>query len=199
MKEISSGNFGPLIAFLLPGFAALWALSYFSPVLRSWLVGTDAAGPTVGGFLYVTLASVAAGLTVSTVRWAVIDTIHHWTGLRQPTWDFSRLRDRVAAYNVLHEIHYKHYQFAANMLISLFFVYVSRRIHLGFFEASFGSFDLACLVLAVILFAGSRDTLRRFYSRVNGLLGAEFDGADRDHTAPASEPTTSPAASQESA
>ena len=84
MKEVSTSNFGLLIAFVLPGFTALWGAAYISPVLRSWLVGSGMTGPTVGGFLYVTLASVAAGLTVSTVRWAVIDTIHHWTGLTQP-------------------------------------------------------------------------------------------------------------------
>ena len=122
MKEVSSSNFGLLIAFVLPGFTALWGATYISPVLRSWLGGADATGPTVGGFLYVTLASVAAGLTVSTVRWAIIDTIHHWTGLPQPAWDFSRLQEHVAAYKVLHEIHYKFYQFNSNTLVSLVIV-----------------------------------------------------------------------------
>ena len=66
--------------------------------------------------MFVTLASVAAGVTVSTVRWLVIDTIHHWTGLPQPAWDFSRFQDRVGAYNVLNDIHYKFYQSHANGL-----------------------------------------------------------------------------------
>src|ERR1043166_8838461 len=100
MKEVSSDNFGLLIAFLLPGFTALWGISYFSETVSRWLTQSGAAAPTVGGFLYITLASVAAGVTVSTVRWGVLDTIHRWTGLPQPRWDFSRLPDKVAAYNV---------------------------------------------------------------------------------------------------
>ena len=171
MKEVSSSNFGLLIAFLLPGFVVLWGASYFSGTIALWLSGSGET-PTVGGFMYVTLASVAAGVTVSTVRWAVIDTIHHWTGLPQPHWDFSRLQDNVAAYNVLNEIHYKFYQFHGNLLIALFFVYVARRVHLGFFVEPLGWVDLGCLLLSVILFVGSRDTLRKYYVRVSQLLGS---------------------------
>ena len=170
VKEVSSSNFGLLIAFLLPGFTVLWGASYFSETVRHWLFGSGTT-PTVGGFMYVTLASVAAGVTVSTVRWAVIDTIHRWTGLPQPPWDFSRLQENVAAYNVLNEIHYKYYQFHANLLVALFLVYMARRIHLGFFAAPFGRFDLGFLLLSVILFVGSRDTLRKYYARVAETLG----------------------------
>jgi hypothetical protein len=113
MKEAPFSNFGLLIAFMLPGFMVLWGASYFSETVRIWLSASSDSAPTVGGFMYVTLASIAAGVTVGTVRWAVIDTIHRWTGLPQPAWDFSRLQDNVAAYNVLNEIHYKFYQFHA--------------------------------------------------------------------------------------
>lgn len=147
--------------------------SYLSPVLRSWLAGAEASGPTIGGFLHVTLASVAAGLTVSTVRWATIDRIHHRTGLPQPAWDFSRLQAHFAAYKMLNEIHYKFYQFYSNALISLLFVFVARRIHLGFFTAAFGWLDAGFLLLAPILYIGSRNTLRNYYERVSDLLDAE--------------------------
>ena len=97
MIEVSSSNFGLLIAFPLPGFVVLWGAGYFSETVRVWLSTSGDSAPTVGGFMYVTLASVAAGVTVSTVRWAIIDTIHRWTGLPPPTWDFSRLQENVAA------------------------------------------------------------------------------------------------------
>ena len=184
MKEVSASNFGLVIAFVLPGFTALWGVSYFSPVLRSLLVGADASGPTVGGFLYVTLASVAAGLAVSTVRWATVDQIHHWTGLRQPAWDFSRLQEHIAAYKVLHEIHYKFYQFNSNTLISLIFVYIGRRVHFGSWAEKFGWFDVGLLLLSVILFVGSRDTLRNFYARVDMLLGDVSENRTREPELP---------------
>lgn len=173
MKEISFSNFGLLIAFLLPGFTALWGMSYSSETIRQWLSATDATTPTVGGFMYATLASIAAGVTVSTVRWAIIDTIHGWTGLPQPHWDFAHLQDNVEAYNVLNEVHYNFYQFHGNMLVALVFAYLARRIHSGFFVTPIGWTDLGILALSAILFAGSRDTLRKYYSRVSRLLGIE--------------------------
>ncbi|OGJ64555.1 hypothetical protein A3C37_02130 [Candidatus Peribacteria bacterium RIFCSPHIGHO2_02_FULL_53_20] len=46
MKEVSSSNFGLLIAFLLPGFAVLWGASYFSETVALWLSGSGTT-PTV--------------------------------------------------------------------------------------------------------------------------------------------------------
>ena len=82
----------------------------------------------------------------------------------------------MAAYNVLNEIHYKFYQFHSNAAVALLFVYVARRFHAGFFATPFGWFDVGFLLLAVILFAGSRDTLRKYYSRVSQLLGSGTTG-----------------------
>ena len=171
MTEVSATNFGLLIAYLVPGFTALWGTSYFSETVRHWLSGSGATTPTVGGFMYITLASIAAGVTVSTVRWAIIDTIHRLTGLPQPNWNFSRLQDNVTAYNVLNEIHYKYYLFHSNLFVALLFVYTARRIHFGFFAEPVGWFDLSFLLLSVILFVGSRDNLRKYYERVAQLLG----------------------------
>jgi hypothetical protein len=170
MKDISSGNFGILIAFVLPGFIVLWGVSYFSATVRLWLSGADTT-PTIAGFMFGTLASVAAGVTVSTVRWLVIDKIHHWTGIQQPSWNFSRLGRNVNAYNVLNDIHYKFYQFHANGLIALIFVYVARRVHQGIFTSPIGWFDLGFVLLSTVLFVGSRDMLRKYYTRVSLLLG----------------------------
>jgi len=171
MRDITSHNFGLLIAFVLPGFLSLWGAAYLSPLLRSWLTGAGTVGPTVGGFLYVTLASVGAGMAISTVRWALLDRLHHATGLPQPTWDFSRLQEHVSAYQLLHDIHYKFYQFNGNGLMALLFVWIARRISLGLFTARFGWFDVGMFVLALILFVGSRDTLTNYYQRVDDLLG----------------------------
>lgn len=67
-------NFGLLVAFVLPGFTVLWGASYFLETVRHWLAGAGTT-PTVGGFMFVTLASVAAGVTVSS----------HKTGLEDST------------------------------------------------------------------------------------------------------------------
>ena len=86
MSDISSRNFGLLIAYLIPGFILIWGLGQWSPDVAAWLAGADGAGPTIGGFLIISVASIAAGMTASAIRWALIDTIHHATGLTRPQW-----------------------------------------------------------------------------------------------------------------
>jgi hypothetical protein len=170
MKEITAGNFGLIIAYLLPGFVVLWGISPVSATIDGWLGAAPDAAPTIGGFLYATLASVAAGLTVSTVRWLVIDTLHHHTGIQQPAWDFGRLARRFDAFEGLVEQHYRYYQFYGNTLIAVIVVWlvriapamaaIDRRIHAAF------------MIFALILFIGSRDALRKYWNRTAQLLAA---------------------------
>ena len=171
MRPVSASNFGLLIAYLLPGFTCLWGLSYASETVRSWLGTNPTDAPTVGGFLYVTLASVGAGLTVSTVRWLVIDTIHHWTGVPRPRWDFSRLQDNIGAFDLIVEHQFRYAQFNGGMLISLVLVYVTRRLSLGFWSCPVGWTDFVFVLLAVIFYIGSRNTYYRYVLRGNMMLG----------------------------
>ncbi|MEZ6055469.1 MAG: hypothetical protein R3C01_02070 [Planctomycetaceae bacterium] len=165
MREVTTSNFGLLIAYLLPGLVSLWGLSHVSTTLDRWL-GADLDGPTVGGFLYVTLASIGAGLTVSTMRWLIIDTLHHRTGIQQPDWDFTKLGERTAAFDVLIEIHYRYYQFYGNTLIALWFAYVTRwSAH----QTSWGEL-VAILALSTLFWFASRDTITKYYRRVAGVL-----------------------------
>lgn len=121
MKDVTSESFGPLIAYLLPGFVALWGASYFSETVHAWLAVSPEAAPTVGGFLYVTLGSTAAGLVVSAMRWAIIDRLYHRTGIREPRWDFTRLSANFEAFEGLVQNHYRYYQFYSNLLVALSF------------------------------------------------------------------------------
>ena len=163
-------NFGFLIAYLLPGFTALWGLSYVSETVRLWLGATPENAPTVGGFLYLILASVAAGLTASTVRWLIIDTIHHRTGVPRPNWDFARLQQNVAAFDVLGENQYRYYQFYGNMAVAIPFWYAAKCIAEGFWPPPFGWASLGVLFIEVLFLAGSRDTGQKYYTRIAQLL-----------------------------
>lgn len=111
VPSVSNANFGPLIAYLVPGATVLWGLSLFSPTLSAWFAGVPTDAPTIGGFLYLTLASLGAGMTISALRWAIVDTVYARTGLPLPTFDFSRLGRNVAAFSLMIEIHYRHYLF----------------------------------------------------------------------------------------
>lgn len=166
MQSVSSDNFGPLIAYLVPGTIALTGVSRFSPTVQSWLATTQGNAPTISGFLYLTLASLTVGMTVTALRWALVDRVHAATGLPPPQLDFSKLPGKVDAYTLLIDIHYRHYQFYANMFIATAIAYACYRAD----TAGIGVADFGFPVTAGLFFATSRDTLRKYYSRTAQLL-----------------------------
>lgn len=100
MNQSFDGNFGLIIAYILPGFLCLAGVSRFSPMVAGWMSVAPSAAPTLGGFLYVALGSLGAGMLVSAFRWLIIDTLHHKTGLSLPNLDFSRLQNNLEAFEL---------------------------------------------------------------------------------------------------
>ena len=149
MQTVSNANFGPLIAYLVPGATTLAGFSLFLPPLQAWFAVTPSDAPTISGFLYLTLASLAMGMTVSAVRWALIDGLHARTGLKIPPLDFSRLGQNVEAFNLLIRIHYEHYQFYSNMFVALAIAYACFRVNLGTRRHGFASNEPSIALLPV--------------------------------------------------
>jgi len=118
-------------------------------------------------------------MTVSAVRWAVVDTIHSCTGLPLRKLDFSRLGQNVDAYALLIEIHYRHYLFYANMFVATGIAYVCYRTSLGGLWP-LGWLDLAFPILETIFLLTSRDTLQKYYTRGQQLLASDPDAAVRN-------------------
>lgn len=170
MQDVTRDNFGLLIAYILPGFVVLWGVSVFSATVRSWVGVSADQSPTVGGFLYVTVAAVAIGMVVSTIRWLIVDRLHHLTGIAQPKWDFSQLAGKLAAFDLLVDSHYRFYQFHANMLVAVAFTFLAHLLN-----ARYRPIDLilSFVVIEVILWVGSRDTLRKYNERTVALLNGE--------------------------
>ena len=172
MSTLSNQNFGLIIAYLLPGFVTLWGVSYFSPTVAAWIVASHQDAPTVAGFMYVTLASLAAGVTVSAIRWAIVDHLHHATGVVPPAWKFANLEGKLQGYLALIENHYRYYQFYANMFVAAAFAYWARLFSEGPAVTSRLATTCGFLALEIVLFAGSRDTLHKYYSRTQQLLNS---------------------------
>jgi hypothetical protein len=171
MPVISSENFGLLIAYVLPGFIALWGVRPLVPGLDAWFAASPDSAPTVGGFLFITLASVAAGMLASTVRWLLLDTLHHCTGVPQPQWDFRHFPARVAAVDSLVQDHYRYYQHYGNTLVALGVVSAARLAGgSGVLTPTGGWMELAFLAVGVVLYLGSRDALRKYYERTSAIL-----------------------------
>jgi len=100
MSPLSDRSFGVVIANLLPGFTSLWGVSPFVPPLAAWLDGglTMEHAPSVGGFLYVTVASLIAGLAINVVRWVLFDNLNVATGVKKPRWDDRKLQANFDAF-----------------------------------------------------------------------------------------------------
>lgn len=168
MAELSARNFGLVIAYLIPGFVALWGVGAVCEPVRHWLLGGEAAGPSLGGVAYVVAASLTLGLTASAVRWAFIDQLHHRTGVTPPRLDFAKLADRLEGFYALVENHYRYYQFYANMAVATAF---------AFGLSLWGGMrlpvwaEVSVLGVEAIFLAGSRDALRKYYERSSLLLG----------------------------
>lgn len=176
MRDLTRDNFGLLMAYVLPGFVALGGAAYHVDAVRPWLQSTPADAPTVGGFLYATLASTTLGLIISGVRWAVIDRVLARTGVRQPAWDFHLFAERLAAYEVLVANHYRYYQFYANMLVSLARAYGSRMTAMPSWPGREAWVGVGFAFIEVVLFVAARDALGKYYARTGALLRAKRTG-----------------------
>jgi hypothetical protein len=171
MKDITDKNFGPLIAFCLPGFILLLVLSYSFPEVKDWLaISASKDGASIGGFLYATLASLSLGLLLSGIRWATVDQFlerEFWIfGEPLPEIAFTELdsKDKFAAFLGVVENHYRYYQYYSNSLVAvelggLFYLW-----KVGKASAIQWTLVLA-LILISILYAASRDCFRKFRIR----------------------------------
>lgn len=168
MFEPLERNFGMIIAFLLPGFTCLCGVSAFDPTVAGWLAAEPSSAPSVGGFLYALLGSLASGLIVSAFRWLMIDTLHHNTGVDRPRFNFYQLNSNLAAYQIAVEYTYRYFQFYGNMVLSVAVFCISRQLTQGIWSTAWNS---GFFVLEIVLFFASRDCLNRYYERLSLVLG----------------------------
>ena len=165
MKDVTDKNFGVIIAFLLPGFILLWGLSYSSVEVATWLAKASATdSPSVGGFLYATLASLALGLLISAIRWAAFDNIL-LIGL--PAIDFSKLKDKdvFSAFTGVVENHYRYYQYYSNTLVAVILGFASY----ARYQKPTATMWFIMVVTAVILLLASRDCLKKYRQRAAAI------------------------------
>ena len=171
MTDVSDRNFGYLIAYLIPGFVVVASLAPHSPIVQAWIGLSPQDAPTVGGFLYVTLAAVAAGTVVSALRWLLIDPIHHVTGVKPPEWDFASFGSKHAAFVALAENHYRYAQHYGNLFVALVIASVNSTASIGWLPMQPVVAGAAFVAILALLFLASRDALRKYYDRTAALLG----------------------------
>lgn len=111
-------------------------------------------------------------MTVSTIRWMVLDTIHHFTGIRRPDFDYARLEENIHAFDLLVRHHYDYYKFNANSLVAVTFTYLAHRTATGFWTKPMNWTEALVFLLGLVLFVVSRDNLKNYYRRVQMSLGS---------------------------
>lgn len=172
--EITEKNFGLVIAFWLPGFLLIWGLSYTSDQVASLLTDwREAKEVTIGGFLYVTAASLAAGMLISAVRWFLVDQLFHLCGIKPISKEkFIGLgtKDRRDAFLEIVQNHYRYYQYYSNSMVSIiisFVVYLSYGHHA---DSLWPYFVAGAIV--VMLFFASRDCYKKYVERGTQALSS---------------------------
>lgn len=179
MPDLSSRNFGLLIAYVIPGFVALWGVSLHSPIVRSWLDTAPAIPGGIESVIFVLLASTAAGLIASALRWLVIDNLNHRTGIPRPAWDDGRLQSNLQAFDAVVEAHYRFYQAHTNLAVVLLFSLAAWHATRPTFWELLLLPDTGVIGLAVLLYLTGRDNLRKYYARTARILGSLSPGNER--------------------
>ena len=168
MQSVSSANFSLSIAYVIPGFVTLLGLRWHSDVVQSWLGQQTSDSPTVGGFLYVTLASIGVGLFVNGLRWLTVDQIHMRTGSPKKDWSYADLQKHYLAYEFLINNQFRYHQFNGNMLISVAFYWASGCVAFGWP----GTWSLLGLLgIESVFLLISRNTYDNYIRRSRQLFG----------------------------
>jgi hypothetical protein len=179
----------------------LWGLRPLSPTIDEWLSTSPSFPAGIEAMTFVGLASIAVGMIVSAARWIIVDTLHAVTGLRRPEWNEDSLSDRLPAFEALVHAHYRHYQFYANMAVSLVLVTAIVLVHRPPTSFSFAEIVGAFVAVEFLLLVTSRNTLRNYYRRASRLLGDSHtrkeetmaNGHDKPKPAKPAEKPTKPA------
>ena len=169
MTEVSTRNFGLLIAYVIPGFAVVLALSTRYPTLAQWLAASTTDAPSVGGFLYATLASITAGMLLNLIRWLLLDPLHHWMGVPRARWDVTLLATHADGFETFVEYHFRYYQFFAASFLAVLLIACMPDVMARLATSSSQAY-LSAMVFGAALFAASRDALTKYYVRTNHLL-----------------------------
>lgn len=170
MPDLTTKNFGILIAYVLPGFLSLWALQPYSATLRVWLAASATLPAGIEAVAFSTAASITAGMGLSAVRWLLVDTAMRRFGVVRPEWDDARYAANRDAFESLVDAHFRYYQFYAHtaLVLPLFAVraaVVSSSVPMPVVWFLFVMAEGTLLLAA-------HDALSRYYARTERLLGS---------------------------
>lgn len=177
LDRVAQG-FGLVVAYLCPGFLALWGLQERFPSVKQWLGTAAAADTSVGGFFFVAIAAAGIGVILWSVGSFVIeDVLAAWLGWlklppQTPIPEGARQRAGIeSAYRDLRDQHFRYYQFHAAMLVALPLIYVDWAWRTGF-RRGVVLIGVLTALLVVVVARSAFVQLKRYAERRAQLLRA---------------------------
>ena len=171
MKAMAPLDFSHVIAFLLPGFVAFYALIYVSPRASELVTACLAMDTGAGVWLMLLLFSLAAGIVVSAFRALAVDNLQFFTGVQKPNLDYSKLTNEntLGVFNEAIANTYRFAQFYGNMLVSVVLLLLAK---LWFSSDILDQWLVfAVMSLAVlVLFIAHRSQLDETYKKLGQIL-----------------------------
>jgi len=171
MKDVTSTSFGLVIAFLLPGLALFYGLSFWSSRIKVVLQKLLTSDPDAGLFILVLLGALSLGLLITPFRYLLYE---RWLSEKDrfvPA-DFSKLGEegKLLAFRAAVDEHYRYHQFWGGMTIALPIIYCGWLIE--FWSCSISIF-LSILIFVLIQGVtgyAAWDALKKFLSRARPIL-----------------------------
>jgi len=174
MSGMAPLDFSVIVAFLLPGFVGLYALTFISPrmaqLLELALSEKAGVGPTFGILLF----SLAVGVMLSGTRTLIVDPIQRRLSGGWPTLNYRRLGDPavLAAFKEAISATYRFSQFYGNIFVALLVFLVAKyAVDPAQIVANWPLFILTCFA-TVVLFVSHARALKETYQRLSEILGS---------------------------
>lgn len=173
MKDITSTTFGLVIAYLLPGLTALYAIALWSNDIRGMLGTFTKAESNVGLFFLVVLIALTLGLQVSAVRWVIYEKWLCKSHRLEPEM-FANLgtSDKLLAFKAAVEEGYRYHQFWGGISVVapiLFFGYLYLN-YLDFSGKLIGLYIFIFLVVEIFTCVAARFAYVNYIARARKIM-----------------------------
>lgn len=175
-------DFGILIAFFLPGFVSLYALSNMSSRVAEVFKAVLLKDQALGASFLILVASLVAGIVTSSFRELTLDWLHNKTGasIRQLNYRTLAAGNQLEVFREAINNTYRYYQFYGNTLIALIFLGVLRYVFAGFSVYQELVLFIVNIIAVLALFIRSRQARQSTDSILGQILDGEGHGEEEE-------------------
>ena len=165
--EKSGLNFGLVIAYLIPGFLATYAVAPHVSTVDE-LLGRPSRVPDSASVVPLVLIAVGVGIIINAISAALIRPVIHLSHVHPPDDPVERKYtiEDMHKYNHLVETTFRFHQFYSNTLVAVVLlapVWLVRPLQDNFLR------NASLLLVVGVLFYTARNSLRNFYKGLSNL------------------------------